>query len=111
MSLLITLTPHKLPSSQVKNVKEITLLSRFKHRLQAPDGRKRRGRRLSSGLNVAIRAAAGEWGAVRGRQGVIAPGIRTAGASFWAWSPAPGSPWGLEFSYVWGGQPLAGSQK
>lgn len=53
----------------------------------------------------------GEWGAVRGRRGVIAPGIRTAGASFWAWSPAPGSPWGLEFSYVWGGQPLAGSQK
>lgn len=54
-SLLITLTPHKLPSSQVKNVKEITLLSRFRHRLQAPDGRKMRGRRLSPGLNVAIR--------------------------------------------------------
>ena len=28
-----------------------------------------------------------------------------------ALTPPPRSPWGLEFSYVWGGQPLAGSQK
>ena len=53
MSFLIALTSHKLPNGQVKNVKEITLLSPSDTGSRLQMGRGQRAR-LPTGLNVAM---------------------------------------------------------